>query len=55
MSIEKVLTSIKNNDLSANYLIYGEEDFFIDKIANTFINNVIPESEKIFNQKNILW
>ena len=51
MSIEKVLNSIKNNDLSANYLIYGEEDFFIDKIANTFINNVIPESEKIFNQK----
>ena len=37
MSIEKVLNSIKNNDLSATYLIYGEEDFFIDKIANRLL------------------
>ena len=51
MNIEKVLTAIKNNDISSNYLLYGEEDFFIDKITNTFINNIIPESKKIFNQK----
>ena len=51
MSIEKVLNSIKNNAISSNYLLYGEEDFFIDKITNAFINNIIPESEKIFNQK----
>ena len=51
MNIEQVLNSIKNNDVSSNYLLYGEEDFFIDKIANSFLKNIIPESEKIFNQK----
>ena len=51
MNIESLLSSIKNNNFSSNYLLFGEEDFFIDKITNTFIENVIPESEKIFNQK----
>lgn len=51
MNIESVLNSIKNNNISSNYLLFGEENFFIDKIANSFIENIIPDSEKIFNQK----
>ena len=51
MNIESLLKSIKNNNLSSNYLIYGEESFFIDMISSYFIKYTIPESEKVFNQK----
>ncbi len=51
MNIEKVLNTIKNNEISSTYLLYGEEDFFIDKITSFFTKYIIPESEKIFNEK----
>ena len=51
MNIESLLKSIKNNNLSSNYLIYGEESFFIDMISSYFVKYTIPESEKVFNQK----
>ena len=51
MNIHNLLDAIKNNDISNNYLLFGEEDFFIDKISNLMIEQIIPESEKIFNEK----
>lgn len=51
MHINNILDSIKNNNISSNYLLFGEEDFFIDQIASCFLNNTISESEKIFNEK----
>ena len=51
MNIHNLLDTIKNNDISNNYLLFGEENFFIDKISNLLIERIIPESEKIFNEK----
>tara|TARA_B100002052_G_scaffold121466_1_gene111800 strand:+ start:407 stop:1396 length:990 start_codon:yes stop_codon:yes gene_type:complete len=51
MQINNILDSIKNNNISSNYLLFGEEDFFIDQIASCFLTSTISESEKIFNEK----
>ncbi|MAZ58657.1 MAG: DNA polymerase III subunit delta [Flavobacteriales bacterium] len=51
MQINNILDSIKNNNISSNYLLFGEEDFFIDQIASCFHTHTISESEKIFNEK----
>ena len=51
MNIEQTLNSIKQNNFQNNYLLYGEESFFIDKISNLLIENVVPNSEKVFNQQ----
>ena len=52
MSLQSLLTSIKNNSLGySNYLIFGEETFFIDHIESVFLKHTIPENEKTFNQK----
>ena len=51
MNIRDLLNSIKNNDLTSNYLLFGEEFFFIDKIDTLFLEKIIPEDEKLFNQK----
>ena len=51
MNIEQTLNSIKQNNFQNNYLLYGEESFFIDKISNLLIENVVPNSQKVFNQQ----
>ena len=52
MNIQNLLTSIQNRNLShSNYILFGEEAFFIDKIEAAFLNHLIPEDEKSFNQK----
>ena len=52
MNIQELIKSIKNGDLShSNYLLFGEEDFFIDKIETAFLKYLIPDEEKSFNQK----
>ena len=52
MSIDSILKSIKKNNLSySNYLFFGEEPFFINTLESTFLQHVIPEEEKTFNQK----
>ena len=51
MNINNILDSIKSNNISSNYLLFGEEHFFIDQIASCFTENTISESEKIFNEK----
>ena len=52
MNIQNLLNSIQNNHLShTNYILFGEEEFFIDKVETAFLENLIPEDEKNFNQK----
>ena len=52
MNIQNLLDSIKNRNLShSNYILCGEEEFFIDKIEASFLNHTIPQEEKVFNQK----
>ena len=52
MNIQNLLTSIQNRNLShSNYILFGEEQFFIDKIEAAFLTHLIPEDEKSFNQK----
>ena len=52
MNIQSILNSIKSNSLNfSNYLLFGEEPFFIDKIEAAFLQHIIPENEKTFNQK----
>ena len=52
MSLQSILNSIKNNSLEySNYLLFGEETFFIDYIESFFLKYIIPENEKTFNQK----
>ena len=52
MNIQNLLNSIQNRSLShSNYVLFGEEDFFINKIESAFLRYLIPEEEKSFNQK----
>ena len=52
MTIQNILKSVQSNNLEySNYLLFGEEDFFIDEIEKTFLKYIIPEEEKTFNQK----
>ena len=56
MNIQNLLDSIKNRNLShSNYILFGEEEFFIDKIEASFLNHTIPQEEKVFNQKCDFW
>ena len=52
MNINNIIQSIQSDNLlSSNYLLFGEEEFFINQISSCFLNNLIAESEKSFNQK----
>lgn len=48
--IKQVKNSIKTKDLSALYLFYGEEPYYIDLLCHEFENNVIDEANRDFNQ-----
>lgn len=47
---QKVLDSINAHKFQPIYFISGEEDYFIDEIANALLQNVIPPEQKDFNQ-----
>ena len=52
MNLQSILNAVSNNSLNySNYLLFGEEAFFIDYIASSFLKNIISEDEKTFNQK----
>jgi DNA polymerase III subunit delta len=54
MSYEEILKSIKQKKFSPVYYFYGEEDYFIDNLAEALEQNVLTEAEKSFNQ-NIVY
>ena len=51
MNIDSILKSVQNNTFASNYLLCGEEEFFIEYIEKNIIKHAIPEDEKIFNEK----
>ena len=51
MNIDKIIKSIENNNLASNYLLCGDQDFFLDKIERSILAHAIPEDQKFFNEK----
>lgn len=50
MTFEQIITGIKSRDFKPIYLLMGDEPYYIDEITNLFINTVLPEEERDFNQ-----
>ena len=50
MSSEEIIRDIKAKKFSPVYFLHGEEPFFIDQVADAVEANVLPESERGFNQ-----
>lgn len=50
MKYEEIIRDLKNKVYHPIYLLFGEEEFFIDQISDYIEKNVLNESEKEFNQ-----
>lgn len=50
MTFEQIINGIKSRDFKPIYLLMGDEPYYIDEITNLFINTVLPEEERDFNQ-----
>lgn len=50
MDFNKIIRDLKNKVYQPVYLLYGEEEFFIDQISDYIEDHVLEESEKEFNQ-----
>ena len=50
MNYNTIISSIKKKDLMPIYFLTGEEPYYIDEIANIFLNKVLTEEEQEFNQ-----
>ncbi|MDR1357555.1 MAG: DNA polymerase III subunit delta [Tannerellaceae bacterium] len=50
VSFEYICEDIKAKRFTPVYMLMGEEPFFIDKITDLLIENVLEESERDFNQ-----
>jgi len=50
MTFEQIMTELKRQHYRPVYFLTGEEPYFIDVISDYISENVLPESEKVFNQ-----
>jgi DNA polymerase-3 subunit delta len=50
MEFQEICKNIKNRKFAPVYLLMGEEPFFIDQITDLLIKQVVPETERDFNQ-----
>ncbi|MCK4662194.1 MAG: DNA polymerase III subunit delta [Bacteroidales bacterium] len=50
MTYEQIFRDLKNKIYQPVYFLMGEEPYFIDKITDYIINNILSEAEKPFNQ-----
>lgn len=50
MNFDQIITDLKNKIYNPVYFLSGEEPYYIDKISDFIEKNVLPESEKTFNQ-----
>jgi len=48
--VKQIVTDIRKGIIKPIYFLYGEEPYYIDKIAQFIENNVLSEEEKGFNQ-----
>ncbi|KGN83693.1 DNA polymerase III subunit delta [Porphyromonas sp. COT-290 OH860] len=46
---EDIVRKIKKKSLASAYMLWGEEPLFIDKLAEVFASELIPEDERDFN------
>jgi DNA polymerase-3 subunit delta len=49
ITYESVIRDLRKKQYRPIYYLMGEEDYFIDKISNFIIDNVLTETEKDFN------
>jgi DNA polymerase-3 subunit delta len=49
-SVKKILTELKSKKYNPVYFLQGEEDYFIDVVADYIEANVLSDAEKGFNQ-----
>ena len=49
MVYKKIIKDIDNNIISPLYLLYGEEEYFIDLICDKLVRKIIDKSEKKFD------
>ena len=49
MTYEDIAKNIKNGKFEPVYLLMGEEDYYIDRIADYIADNALDENEKEFN------
>ena len=50
MTLEQILTDLRNKIYKPVYLLMGEEAYYIDKLSDFIKDNILSESEKAFNQ-----
>jgi DNA polymerase III subunit delta len=50
MDFDQILVDLKNKNYKPVYFLMGEESYFIDLITDYIANNVLNETEKVFNQ-----
>ena len=50
MTLEQIITDIKNKIYKPVYLLTGDEPYYIDKLCDFMEENILEESEKAFNQ-----
>lgn len=50
MDYSQIITDLKNKKYSPVYFFEGEEPFFMDRISDFILENVLTEDEKGFNQ-----
>ena len=48
--VKQIVTDIRNGNIKPIYFLFGEEPYYIDKIAQFIEKNVLTEEEKGFNQ-----
>jgi DNA polymerase-3 subunit delta len=50
MTFEQIIAGIKSRDFKPVYLLMGDEPYYIDELTSLFIDTVLPEEERDFNQ-----
>lgn len=50
ISYESIMKQLKTREYSPVYILMGDESFYIDKISNFIIENVLKPEERDFNQ-----
>ena len=47
---EEIIAELKNKQYRPIYFLYGEEPYYIDKISDFILENVLTAEEREFNQ-----
>lgn len=50
MTHQEIIAQFKNKELRPIYFLHGEEPYYIDKIVDFAVKNILSESERDFNQ-----